>query len=154
MISQKLPPFWTFFSVSTILCLLGWSGLVLLVFLVPPTIGPRWLFFFLLFLAVSGTAMPVAYFLNRRFPVDPAVDGGVIVREAMWTAAYFSVLAWLMEGNVLTSGLALVLGVGLLLVEFLLRIGERSAWSPAQARDGAEDEGDEPPDEDEDDQDA
>jgi hypothetical protein len=90
------------------------------------------LFFFLLTLAFSGAALPIAYFLNRRFPADPLVDSSVVLREAMWVGIFISLLAWLQVGRVLTSGLVVVLGVGLLLVEFLLRMSERSQWSPSK----------------------
>jgi hypothetical protein len=122
-----------FFWTSLILILLGFGGLALVIMGAEPTPGPRWLFFFLLTVAVTGLALPVTYFLNRRFPTDPPVDPGVIVREALWFGLYVDVLAWLQIGRVLTSGMILALAAGLMLVEFLLRLGERSAWSPAQA---------------------
>jgi hypothetical protein len=116
-----------------VLGVIGWGGLILLVFLAVPTLGPRWLFFFLFTLAFSGTSLPIVYFLNRRFPSTPPVDGNMVLREAMWCGVYFSLLAWLQMGRVLTSSLAFVLMVGLILVEFLLRLGERSQWSPVQS---------------------
>jgi hypothetical protein len=103
MMSQKLPSFWSFFVVSLLLGLFGWGGLFVLVTMTLPTILPRWTFFFLLTLALSGTALPVAYFLNRRFPTDPPVDSGVVMREAMWVGFYGSLLAWLQMGGVLTQ---------------------------------------------------
>ena len=114
------------------LSVIGWGGLILLIFMTLPTLGPRWLFFFLFTLALSGTALPVVYFFNRRFPSDPPVEGGVVLREAMWVGVYASLLAWLQMGRVLTSGLAFVLAMGLVVIEFLLRMGEHSQWSPEQ----------------------
>ncbi len=131
MNSQRLPSFWSFLWISLVLGVIGWGGLVLLIFMTQPTLGPRWLFFFLFTLALSGTALPVTYFLNRRFPAVPPVDGGVGLREAMWVGVYGSLIAWLQMGGVLTSGLAFVLALGLVVVEFLLRMGERSQWSSA-----------------------
>lgn len=122
-----------FFWTSLILILLGFGGLVLVIIGTEPTPGPRWLFFFLLTVAGTGLALPVTYFLNRRFPTDPPVEPAVIVREALWFGLYVDVLAWLQIGRVLTSGMVLALAAGLMLVEFLLRLSERSAWSPAQA---------------------
>lgn len=137
---------------------IGWGGLILLVFMTLPTLGPRWLFFFLATLAVSGTALPVVYFFNRRFPSNPPVDGGVVLREGMWVGVYASLLAWLQMGRVLTSGLALVLALGLVVIEFLLRMGERSQWSPGQqaaaSAEGADDEDGDDDGYDEDDEDA
>lgn len=133
MNTQKLPPFWMFLLVSLVLALVGWGGLVALIVAALPTLAPRWLFFFLFMLALTGTALPVTYFLNRRFPTTPPVDGSVVLREAMWVGVYGSLLAWLQLGRVLTSGLIFVLAMGLILVEFLLRISERSQWSPSHA---------------------
>jgi hypothetical protein len=130
VISQKLPSFWSILWVSLFLGVIGWGGLVLLVFLTLPTLAPRWLFFFLLMLALSGSALPVVYFLNRRFPSDPPVDSAVVLREAMWVGIFGSLLAWLQMGRVLTTALMVVLAVGLILVEFLLRTSERSQWAP------------------------
>lgn len=132
MNTQKLPSFWSFLWISLVLGVIGWGGLILLVFMTLPTLGPRWLFFFLFTLALSGTALPAVYFFNRRFPSNPPVDGGVVLREGMWVGVYASLLAWLQMGRVLTPGLALVLALGLVVVEFLLRMGERSQWSPEQ----------------------
>lgn len=132
MNTQKLPSFWTILWISLILCLLGWGGLALVISLTLPTLAPRWLFFFLLTLALSGTAMPVTFFLNRRFPTTPPIDSSVIVREAIWVGVYGSLLAWLQMGQVLTSGLIIVLALGIILVEFLLRLSERSQWSPGK----------------------
>jgi hypothetical protein len=151
--TQRLPSFWSFLWISLVLSVIGWGGLILLIFLSLPTLGPRWLFFFLFTLALSGISLPVAYFFNRRFPVDPPIDGGVVLREAMWCGVYFSLLAWLQMGRVLTSGLAFVLAVGLVLVEFLLRLGERSQWSPAQAASGIDSTDDEDASFDEDEED-
>ncbi len=145
--SQKLPSFRAILWISLVLILIGWGGLVVLLMQTLPTLAPRWLFFFLLMLALSGTALPAAYFLNRRFPSNPPVESGVVLREAMWFGVYGSLLAWLQMGRVLTSGLTLVLLVGMILVELLLRMGESSAWRPARAEpgagsdDGEEDEG-------------
>ncbi len=133
MNAQKPPSFWSFLWISLVLGTIGWGGLILLVFLTLPTLGPRWLFFFLFTLAVSGTCLPGIYFLNRRFPADPPVDASVVLREAMWCGVYGCLVAWLQMGHVLTSGLAFILLIGLILVEFLLRIGERSQWTPVRA---------------------
>ena len=150
--SQRNPSFWAFLWVSIVLCLIGWGGLVTLIILTLPTLAPRWLFFFLVTLALSGTALPVMYFLNRRFPSDPPVESSVVLREAMWVGVYGSLLAWLQLGRVLNSGQAVVLAVGLVLVEYLLRLGEHSNWSPSRASKpaAADDEAD---DEDEDEED-
>jgi hypothetical protein len=95
-----------------------------------PTVGPRWLFFFLSVLALTGTVLPVVAFLNRRFPSNPPAAPAVILREAIWVGIYGPTLAWLQIGRVLTPALAVLLATGLILIELLLRLRERSQWKP------------------------
>ena len=130
MDSQSSPPVRTFIPAAIILAIIGWGGLYFLLNLTIPTVGPRWLFFFLSVLALTGTTLPVIAFLNQRFPTNPPVSTGVIVREAIWVGIYFPTLAWLQLGQVLTPALSLLLAVGLLAIEVLLRLRERSQWNP------------------------
>lgn len=132
MNSKKLPSFWIFFWISIFLVLVGWGGLLYLLLETVPDLGPRWLFFFFLMLGLSGLALPVTYFLNLRFPSSPPADSSIVLREAMWFGVYGCSLAWLQLGRVLTPGMAVVLVTGLILVEFLLRLGERSLWTPKE----------------------
>jgi hypothetical protein len=88
------------------------------------------LFFFLSVLALTGTSLPVVAFLNKRFPTNPPVNSGVIVREALWIGIYFPTLAWLQLGQVLTPALMLLLAGGLVAIEILIRLRERSQWKP------------------------
>jgi hypothetical protein len=128
----KYPPFRNYLWASLLLALLGWGGLAVLVVLTLPTLAPRWLFYFLLVLALSGTALPLTYFLNLRFLSEPPADGTVISRQAIWFGIYGSLLAWLMRGRVLTLALGAVLALGFMLVEALLRVRELSLWTPRQ----------------------
>ncbi len=126
----RTPPFLSLLPVSILLSLFGWGGLLVLTYLTLPTLGPRWLFFFLVVLALTGTFLPVVYFLNRRFPSHPAVGGEVIIRQSLWFGIYGSLIAWLQMGRVLTLVLALILLCVVILVEGLLRMWERSRWRP------------------------
>ena len=110
--------------------LVGWGGLAILITNSLPTIGPRWLFFFLATLALSGTSLPLIYYLNLRFPAVPPVKAGVIVREAIWVGIYGDLLAWLQLGRILTPSLMGFIGVGFIILEILLRVNERSQWKP------------------------
>ena len=112
------------------LMLLGWGALVFLFLLTEPSGGTRWAMFFSSMLAVTGTGLPVVAFLNRRFPSVPPPTLAVIVRQAIWIGLYFPTLTWLQIGRVMTPSLALLLAVGLLLIEGLLRLIERSLWKP------------------------
>lgn len=108
----------------------GWGGLVILVISTLPTVGPRWLFFFLAVVALTGTALPVMAFFNRRFPSTPAPTYAIITRQALWFGVYGATIAWLQMGRVLTPTLAILLASGLVLVEFLLRLSEKGQWKP------------------------
>ena len=112
------------------LILVGWGSLALLVFYTEPSGGARWALFFSGMLAVTGTALPIVAFLNRRFPSLPPPTQAVIVRQSIWLGIYFPTLAWLRIGRVMTPSLALLLAIGFLLIEGLLRLLERSLWKP------------------------
>ncbi len=130
MENQSSPPVRNFMPAAIILALIGWGGLYALINFTYPTVGPRWLFFFLGVLAITGTTLPIIAFLNQRFQTDPPVSPGVIIREAIWFGIYFPTLAWLQLGRVLTPALVLLLAVGFFAIELLLRIRERSQWKP------------------------
>lgn len=130
MKSQSSPPVKLFIPAAIILALVGWGGLYALINFTIPTVGPRWLFFFLSVLALTGTSLPIVAFLNQRFPTTPPVSSGVVVREAIWVGIYIPTLAWLQLGRVLTPALILLLAMGLVAIEVLLRIRERSQWKP------------------------
>ncbi len=119
-----------FLPLSVVLTISGWGGLVLIIQGTVPNIGPRWLFFFLGVLALTGPALPLVYFLNLRFPSNPPVAGMVILRQALWVGVYGSTVAWLQLGRVLTVGLAVILAGVFAMIEFLLRLFERSRWNP------------------------
>jgi hypothetical protein len=126
----RQPSFMTFFLVALLLFVVGWGGLALVTYYTLPTLGPRWLFFFLVVLALTGTFLPVIAFLNRRFPNTPPVGGEVIMRQALWFGIYASLITWLQMGRVLTPVLAVILFAAFILVEGLLRLFERSRWRP------------------------
>src|SRR5512138_388075 len=77
------------------LMLVGWGGLALMIFVfgVPPLVWARWGFFALWFTALAGTALPIVYFLNLRFPTEPPVEPNAIVRQAMWAGVYGTTIA-------------------------------------------------------------
>lgn len=119
-----------FILAALVLMLAGWGGLYFVLNYTQPSGGTRWLFFFAGVLALTGTALPFVAYLNRRFPSTPPPSPLVIVRQALWIGIYLPTLAWLRIGRVLTPSLALLLIAGLILIEWLLRMGERSQWKP------------------------
>lgn len=127
---ENKPQHATFIGLGLIMAFIGWAGLALVVQSTLPTLGPRWLFFALLVLALCGTSLPMVYFLHIRFPSTPPVEGDVVLRQAIWFGVYGGILAWLQMGRVLSPVLALVLLGILVLIEALLRIWERSRWKP------------------------
>ncbi len=133
MSEEKLPPFVPYFTASLILGALGIIGLYLLIDFTVPTLGPRWLFFFLATCTVSGLALPVVYFFHWRFP-SKVVRPGVIVREAIFAAVFFDLLAWFQLGRVLSLPLGVALAAGLAVIEFALRLAERSRFAPKESQ--------------------
>jgi hypothetical protein len=126
------PPVRAFLPAALILILLGFGGLFAVVAYTEPSGGTRWAFFFCAVLGLTGLALPVVAYLNRRFPSSPPPTHGVILRQAAWIGIYLPTLAWLRIGRVLNPSMALLLAAGLILIEWLLRLREHSQWKPEQ----------------------
>ena len=121
---------------AILLTVIGSAGLIYVIINTLPYPGPLWLFFFLSVLAVTGIFLPVAAFLNLRFPSKPPARRNVVVREASLAGIYFATLAWLQIDRVLTLGLGLLLAAGLILIEFLIRLREKGKWNPEKLVNG------------------
>lgn len=115
---------------AAVLAVIGWLGLWILMNATLPTIGPRWLFFFLLTQAATGTVMPFVWFLRRRFNAGEPLSAGVLLREALWVGLFASTCAWLQINRGLTLTVALFLALGLVAFESLLLRIERTTWRP------------------------
>jgi hypothetical protein len=124
------PRIFSFLPTIMFLMITGWGGLLVLIYSYPPTVWPRWLFFFFGVLAVTGTALPFVAFLNRRFPSTPPAEPNVVMRQAIWVGIYLPTLAWLQIPRVLTVAQVIMLGVAFIIIESLLRLRERSQWTP------------------------
>jgi len=129
------PPFRKMLGTGLLLAIFGWGGLFALIHYTRPTLGPRWLFFFLFVVAVSGTVLPLVGYLNRRFASSPPAEGGVILRQALWVAIFASIVLWMQLGRTLNLAVAVFLAVGFVVIEFLLRLSERSRWKPNAPKD-------------------
>jgi len=114
---------------AAVLAGIGWLGLLLLLQTTLPTIGPRWLFFFLLTQAATGTSLPFVWFLRRRFG-DELAPPAVLLREALGIGLYASVCAWLQINRSLSLTVALFLALGLVIIEVFVRRVERTTWRP------------------------
>lgn len=104
----------------------GWAGLYLLLTRTLPTVIPRWVFFFLLVLASSGTSMPFLWLLHRRFDREPFTPG-LLHRQSLEVSLVVAVLAWLQINRNLTVGLGIIICVGMILLDSLLRRLQKSS---------------------------
>lgn len=135
MDSRRLPPLHSILTVSLILFLVGAVGLVFLFIFTVPTLGPRWLLFFLTTLAFSGLSLPFLWQLNRRLAVRLPTSASVLIREAIFFGIYIDLVIWLQFGKVLNFALAVFLLAGFVIVEALLRWRERSQFNPGSEED-------------------
>ncbi|MGB7538711.1 MAG: hypothetical protein WBM17_09245 [Anaerolineales bacterium] len=119
------------FLMAGLFALLGWGGVAAVVTLTLPFLLPRWLFFFSIFIALTGTALPAVWYLNRRFTAERFPGEGVLVREAVETASLGVFLIWLQAGRMFTPFLGWIFFAAFLAVELLLRVYEHSRWIPA-----------------------
>ncbi len=119
---------------SAVVGLLSWWGLYLLTTQTIPRVGQRWVFFMLLQIAVTGTAVPIIRFLNVRFtPVDhPLPSSNVILRQAVWVGLFTVTCAWLQIPRALTWSIAFFLAAVFAILESFLRIRERQEDTSAQ----------------------
>ena len=115
-----------------LLILIGWGGLYLLITETRPEVWPRWGFFVLMLIAITGTLLPIVYFMHRRFPDEPPAEANVVVRQAMWFGIYGATLAWLQLGRLVTVYVIIGLAIGLIAIEYFIRLRERSLWTPPE----------------------
>ncbi|RPJ22280.1 MAG: hypothetical protein EHM33_23930 [Chloroflexi bacterium] len=120
---------------ALVLMLVGWGGLYFLITQTRPYVWPRWGFFILVMMAVTGTVLPIVYFFYRRFPSETPVEANVIVRQAMWFGIYGATLAWLQLGRLVTVYVILGLAGGLAAIEYFTRLREKSHWKPPVSTD-------------------
>ena len=126
------PTFRPYLPATLTMFSLGWVGLYLLITFTLPTLGPRWAFFFLASFALTGTALPIIYFVNRRFNLKNFPAANIIIRQSLWVGVYGATLAWLQLGQVASPSLAVGLGLGLVAIEALIRLREKAQWTPPQ----------------------
>ena len=119
------------FGISAlILMLIGWGGLYYIITQTFPYVWPRWGFFVLTLMALTGTVLPIVYFFHKRFHDQVPAEANVIVRQSMWFGVYGATLAWLQLGRLVTVYVILSLAGGLIAIEYFIRLRERSHWKP------------------------
>ena len=124
---EKMPPDHVGVLVAgTLMMLGGWVGLYRLVTATRPFVGPRWVFFMMLFLAVTGTVLPFVRYLNVRFTSihNELPPGGVLVRQSIWVGLFVVTCAWLQIPRVLTWPIGFFLGLVFIVIEIFLRSRE------------------------------
>ena len=119
------------FGISAlILIVIGWGGLYYIITSTLPYVWPRWGFFVLALMALTGLVLPVVYFFHKRFPDETPAEASVIVRQALWFGIYGATLAWLQLGRLVTVYVILGLAGGLIAIEYFIRLREKSHWKP------------------------
>ena len=124
------PGFKPFGLSALALMLIGWGGLYLLITQTLPYVWPRWAFFMLLLIAITGTVLPIVYFFHRRFTSGAPAEPNVIVRQSIWFGIYGATLAWLQLGRLVTIYIILGLAGGLIALEYFTRLREKARWRP------------------------
>lgn len=112
------------------LIIIGWGGIAALLYFSLPFVWARWGFFVFGIMALTGTALPVVYFLHHRFPSEPPAGSNVIVREALWVGVYGATIAWLQLGRLVTLYVILGLAGGLIAIEYFIRLREKANRTP------------------------
>lgn len=134
MDSQQLT-FQNFLSSTLTLVLVGCGGLGALFYFSLPFVWARWGFFVFGIMALTGLALPIIYFLHRRFPSKPPAESNIIVRQALWVGVYGATLAWLQLGRLVTLYVILGLAGGLIATEYFIRLREKATRRPPMASD-------------------
>ena len=104
--------------------IVGWGGLLYLIAMTRPRIGAEiWLFFILLQIAVTGTAIPIVRLVSKRMisTDEPALLTGVVVRRSVWIGIIVVSSAWLMIPRYLSLPIVLILILLFAVIEIFLR---------------------------------
>jgi hypothetical protein len=115
----------------------GWVLLYRLVMTSAPLAFPRWLFFILLYQAVTGTVLPLIWYLNQRFSRYSPVTGGILLRQGIWCGLFAVMIAWLQMTRALTFASAFFLALSMIAIETFLRIRERAQTRVDQGGQGS-----------------
>jgi len=117
-----------FILFCVLLALLTWTGLGLIVIYTKPTIGPRWLFFFFLFLASATTLLPLMFVIYRRIHINAPFSMTAPIRQSLMAGTYVDLLVWMQMGRVLDLTTAIFIFAVLAGVEVLIQLFDSSQW--------------------------
>ncbi len=132
MDDKESPTVRSVLPITFLLAFPGWLGLLYLMTQTVPDLGNRWLFFVAIVFALTGTSIPIVAYLNRVIHLLGPASFEIIIRESTMIGIFAGIMIWLNKGQVLSFGLALILAIGLFLIELLLRFRNRSEWHPDQ----------------------
>ena len=80
--------------------------------------------------ATTGIALPITYFLNRRFSPTPGMTSPhflVVLRQAMFIGFWASFCLWLQMNSMLGIAVVVLVAGVLILLEILLQVRTRAA---------------------------
>ena len=109
---------------SLLMFIVGWGGLAHLVVSTRPRIGGElWLFFILLQIAVTGTAIPIVRLFSQRLArhENSAPLTGLVVRRSVWIGIIVVTCAWLMIPRYLTLPIILIVILLFVVIEAFMR---------------------------------
>jgi hypothetical protein len=127
---NEQPEFKSFGIPALALTIIGFGGLYLIITQTLPFVPARWAFFVFIFMGLTGVAMPIVYFLHKRFPSEPHAESNVIMRQALWVGVYGATLAWLQLGRLVTLNIMLALAGGFVAAEYFIRLREKANRRP------------------------
>ena len=122
-----LPPFGKILISSIFLTIIGGGGLLFIFYFFEPTIGPRWMFYLFLILFGAGISLPASFLIQRRM-AKQAVSWQVLIREATLFGVFLSLIAWMQLGRILSNLTIMIVAVGFVILEMLLRMAEKATF--------------------------
>jgi hypothetical protein len=123
--------------VAILLAVIGWWGIYELTGKIgPDQPGAQAFFFALLLLALTGTLIPPAAYLNRRFaPEAYERDPWRFLRHAFWAGTCLTSWAWLQTHRTFNLGLALVIALIFVAIEIpIMRLREQAEMEPSSTK--------------------
>jgi hypothetical protein len=106
----------------------GWVLIYRLITTSAPLAFPRWLFFILLYIAITGTVLPLLWYLNQRFSRNMPITGGILLRQGMWCGLFSVTASWLQMTRALTPANGFFLALSIAVIEIFLRWRERARY--------------------------
>jgi len=85
------------------------------------------MFFFFLTIIGAGIALPISYLIQRRF-ANQVILSKVLIREAIFFGVFLALIAWLQLGRILTNLIIILISIGFILIEMLLRMAENATF--------------------------